>query len=204
MNDCIIYPNVIIGDNCKIGRYVIIGEPPRGKKIGELKTVIGNNAIIRSHTVIYSGNTIGNNFMCGHNVTIRENNTIGNNVSIGTGSCIEHHVVIKNNVRIHSQAFIPEYSILENDCWIGPNVVLTNAKYPNAKNTKDHLLGPIIKSRAIIGANSTILPGIVIENNALIGAGSVVTCNVPKNSIVVGNPAKHIGNISDIKEYKEE
>ncbi|MGF7060006.1 DapH/DapD/GlmU-related protein [Brassicibacter mesophilus] len=204
MNNYKRYPNVIIGCNCEIGDFVIIGEPPRGKKTGDLKTVIGDNAIIRSNTIIYSGNTIGDNFQCGHNVTIRENNAIGNNVSIGTSSCIEHHIVIEDNVRIHSQAFIPEYSTLKNDCWIGPNVVLTNARYPKSKSTKENLKGPTIESGAIIGANSTILPGIKVENNAIIGAGSVVTRDVPEKIVVAGNPAKKINEVNNIIVYEEE
>jgi UDP-3-O-[3-hydroxymyristoyl] glucosamine N-acyltransferase len=125
-----LYPNVQLGLNVQIEDFVIIGKPPAGKKDGELITIIGDNAVIRSHTVIYAGNKIGDDFQTGHHVTIRENNEIGSNVSIGTGSCIEHHVGIANHVRIHSQAFIPEYSILKESCWIGPNVVLTNALYP--------------------------------------------------------------------------
>ena len=69
--------------------------------------------------------------MCkARSITIRENNVIGNSVSIGSHTVIEHDVIVEDNVRIHSQAFIPEYSILKKCSWIGPNSVLTNAKYP--------------------------------------------------------------------------
>ncbi len=196
-----IYPNVEMGKGIVIDDFVIIGKPPKGKGPGEIKTIIGDNAVIRSHTVIYAGNRIGDNFQSGHHVTIRECNDIGNNVSIGTGSCIEHHVEIKDNVRIHSQAFIPEYSVLEESCWIGPNVVLTNAKYPRSKNVKENLKGPVVKENAKIGANSTILPGKIIGENSLVGAGTVVVKNVPDKSVVVGNPGKIIGSIGDIEEY---
>jgi len=59
--------------------------------------VIGDGAVIRSHTVIYAGNRIGRGFQTGHGVMIRESNTIGDEVSIGTGSVIEHHVVIEGD-----------------------------------------------------------------------------------------------------------
>jgi len=193
-----IYTNVSLGKNVKIGDFVIIGEPPKGSKDGEFETVIGDNAIIRSHTVIYAGNIIGNNFQTGHGALIRELNRIGDNVSIGSGTVLEHHILVYNNVRIHSQAFVPEYSILEEDCWLGPNVVLTNAKYPLSPNVKKDLKGPIIKRKAKIGANSTLLPGIVIGENALVGAGSVVTTNVPPNKVVAGNPARIIKEISEL------
>lgn len=165
-------------------------------------STFGKNALIRSHTVIYQGNTIGNNFQTGHGVLIRENNTIGDNVSIGSHSVIEHDVTICNDCRIHSNVFIPEYSILKNNSWIGPCVVLTNAKYPRSKNVKMHLKGVIISENAKIGAGAVILPGIKIGRNALVGAGSVVTKDVMDNQVVAGNPARVIKNISEIKDYE--
>jgi acetyltransferase-like isoleucine patch superfamily enzyme len=103
-----------------------------------------------------------------------------------------------NGVRIHSQAFVPEYSVLEDNCWIGPNVVITNAKYPRSPRVKETLKGAIIRQGAKIGANSTLLPGIEIGENALVGAGSVVTKNVPAGTVVVGNPAYVIKQISEL------
>ncbi|MEW6409346.1 MAG: DapH/DapD/GlmU-related protein [Nitrospirota bacterium] len=190
--EAIIYPNVKLGKNCIIEDFVIIGIPPIGNDTHEVKTVVGDNAIIRSHTVIYAGNRIGNNFQTGNKANIREQNEIGDNVSIGTLSVIEHHVKMGNGVRIHTQAFIPEYTILEEECWIGPNVVITNAKYPKSPNVKQELKSAHIKKYAIIGANSTLLPCVVIGEYAIVGAGSVITKDVPPNAVVVGNPGKII------------
>ncbi|WP_134704969.1 acyltransferase [Ammoniphilus sp. YIM 78166] len=201
MNNSIVYPNVVLGKNVVIEDYAIIGVPPQGTAAGELMTVIGDHAIIRSHTVIYAGNRIGDHFQTGHQVTIREHNKIGSYVSIGTGTCIEHHITIENNVRIHSQAFIPEYALLQEGCWIGPNVVLTNAKYPRSANVKASLQGPIIGQNAKIGANSTILPGIAIGANSLVGAGTVVVSNVPDDKVVIGNPGRILKGIDQLDVY---
>jgi len=197
-----VHPNVAIGRNAVIEDYVIIGVPPRGKKSGELPTTIGNNAVIRSHTVIYAGNTIGDNFQTGHHVLLREENRIGDNVSIGTSSVVEHHVTIGSNVRIHTSAFVPETSILEDGCWLGPHVVITNALYPLSPNVKKELKGAIVKKNAKVGANATLLPGVTIGENALVGAGSVVTKDIPPNSVVAGNPARTINKISNLP-YKK-
>lgn len=197
----IIHPGVKLGKGCVIEDFVIIGAPPKGSVTGELETVIGDNAVIRSHTVIYAGNKIGNNFQTGNKANIREMNEIGDDVSIGTLSIIEHHVKIGHGVRIHSQAFIPEYCVLEDGCWIGPNVVLTNAKYPKSRNAKKELAGVHIMKNAKIGANATVLPGITIGEDALVGAGSVATKDVNKGTVVVGNPAKFVKNIANIKAY---
>jgi acetyltransferase-like isoleucine patch superfamily enzyme len=191
--------NVCVADPYEIGKYVVLGDGDRSKQL-----IIGTHCIIRSHTVIYAGSKIGDYFSTGHHVMIREDNHIGDYVSIGTSSVIEHHVTIKNEVRIHSQVFIPEYSILEKGCWLGPNVVLTNAQYPLSENVKQNLKGPIICKNAKIGANSTILPGVEIGENALVGAGSVVTKNVPAGAVVVGSPARQINTIDQLPYNIEE
>jgi acetyltransferase-like isoleucine patch superfamily enzyme len=199
MNDTFkIFPGVVIGNGSIVEDYCVIGAPPRGKKAGELGTTIGPGAILRSHTVIYAGNRIGEKFQTGNKVNIRESNEIGSNVSVGTLSVIEHHVRIGNNVRMHSQVFVPEYTVIEDDAWLGPSVVITNAKYPLSKDVKETLEGPVIKKGAKIGANATILPGVVIGVNALVGAGSVVTKDVPDNAVVAGNPAKLIKMITTL------
>lgn len=202
MSTAKIYPNVRLGENTTIGDYAIIGEPPRGKGPGELETRIGAHARIRSHTVIYAGNHIGDNFQSGHGVLIREENEIGDDVSIGSHSMVEHHVKIGNGVRLHSNVFVPEFSVLEDECWLGPNVVVTNARYPRSRRVKEQLRGATVKRRAKIGANATLLPGVVIGENSLVGAGAVVVVDVPPNAVVVGNPARVIKSVSDIEDYK--
>lgn len=198
MTDYRIYAGVELGEGADIGPFVVIGVSPRPKSEGELPTVIGPMSVIRSHTVIYAGTRIGARFQTGHGVLIREENQIGDDVSVGTGSVVEHHVIIGDRVRIHSKAFIPEFTVLEADAWIGPNVVITNARYPRSPGVKENLRGATIRRGAKIGANSTLLPGIVIGEDALVGAGSVVTKDVPAGVVVVGNPARILKSVSDL------
>jgi acetyltransferase-like isoleucine patch superfamily enzyme len=197
----IIYPGVVWGGAYTLGPFVIVGQAPRGHQPGELATRIGAGAYINSHTVIYAGNIIGTHLRVGHGVLIREQNEIGDDVSIGSGSNVEHHVHIGNRVRLHSNVFVPELSVLEDDCWLGPNVVLTNARYPASPTTKEELLGVYIEKRAKIGANTTLLPGVRIGMGALVGAGAVVTVDVPPGAVVAGNPARIIKYIAQIPAY---
>jgi acetyltransferase-like isoleucine patch superfamily enzyme len=193
-----IHENVVVGQGSLVEDYCIVGAPPRGAREGELHTTIGEGAVIRSHTVIYAGNVIGRNFQTGNKVNIRESNRIGDNVSVGTMSVIEHHVEIADNVRIHTQVFIPEFSVLEEGCWIGPHVVFTNAKYPLSPGVKDRLKGPVIRKGAKIGANATLLPGVVIGENAIVGAGAVVVRDVLPGTVVAGNPARVIRQVAEL------
>ncbi len=198
----VLYPNVSLGPDATIGDFAIIGEPPHGKQPGELETYIGARALIRSHTVIYAGNRIGADFQTGHGALVREENRIGDQVSIGSHAIVEHHVTIGNNVRLHSNVFVPEFCLLEDDCWLGPNVVVTNARYPRSRNAKEQLRGATIRRGAKIGANATLLPGITIGVNAVVGAGAVVTEDVPDGMVVAGNPARVIKRVDEIQEYE--
>jgi len=195
------HPGVVLGAGARVDAFVVLGEPPSGGSQGAAALRIGRNARLRSHTVIYGGSLIGDNLQTGHGVLVREAATIGDDVSIGSHSVVEHHVTIGNRVRIHSNAFIPEFSVLEEGSWVGPNAVFTNARYPLNPTTKNELAGPHLRPAAKIGANATLLPGVVIGRNALVGAGSVVTRDVPDDAIVAGNPARVIGSVLDVPAY---
>lgn len=194
-----IYPNVRLGAGTVVGDWCIIGEPPRGRTAGELPTVIGPGAVIRSHTVIYAGNTIGADFQTGHGALLREENTIGDHVSIGSHTVIEHHLTIGNHARIHSSAFLPEYTILEERTWIGPHVVFTNVLHPMCHGVSHCIKGPVIRRGAKIGAAVTILPHVEIGEMTVIGSGSVVVDSMPARSVVVGTPGRVVKSIDEIE-----
>lgn len=160
-----------------------------------METRVGENATIRSPSVIYPDSIIGDNFTTGHFVLIREHCTIGNNVSIGSYTELSHDVIIGDNVRIHSRCFIPEGTHIEHDAWVGPCVCFTNDKYPGSVLHPDvpkQRNAPIVEYHATIGANVTVLPGVRIGHYSLVGAGAVVTKDVPPYATVVGNPARVI------------
>jgi acetyltransferase-like isoleucine patch superfamily enzyme len=105
-----------------------------------------------------------------------------------------------NGVRLHSHCFVPERSVLEDGCWLGPRVVVTNARYPAAPRIKAGLDGVRICRHARLGANVTLLPGVTIGEGALVGAGAVVTKDVPPGQVFVGNPARFLRNVDDLRD----
>lgn len=177
-----------IGEGGHIFEDVALGFPSREnlKKNSFNGVTIGKNCVIRPGTVIYCDVLIGDNFSSGHDVMVREKTVIGDNVSVGSRCIIEGNCSIGSNVSLQSLVYIPTNVVIEDDVFIGPNAVLTNDQYPPNGEIK----GPVIKKGASIGANATILPGVIIGEGSLVGAASVVTKNVPANTLAVGNPAR--------------
>ncbi len=132
---------------------------------------------------------------------------IGNNSKIGTFVEIQKGAKIGNNCKISSHTFICEGVTIEDDVFIGHNVTFINDAYPRATNLAGELqneadwvcIPTLIKRGASIGSSTTLLCGITVGENALVGAGSVVTKDVPANTIVAGNPAKIIRTFEEKK-----
>uniref|UniRef100_A0A6C0J976 Acetyltransferase n=1 Tax=viral metagenome TaxID=1070528 RepID=A0A6C0J976_9ZZZZ len=146
-------------------------------------SIIDNNVKIGKNTKIWHWTHICNGAIIGDNCVLGQNVYIGPNVKIG------------NNVKIQNNVSIYEGVTIEDDVFLGPSCVFTNDLLPKANNKQWQITKTLVKKGASIGANATIVCGNIIEENSLIGAGSVVTKNVAKNSLVVGNPSKFLKNI---------
>lgn len=121
---------------------------------------------------------------------------IGKNCNICDHVFIENDVIIGDNVTVKCGVQLWDGVTIEDNVFIGPNVTFTNDKFPRSKVYPEKFLRTLVKKNASIGANATLLSGIVIHENAMIGAGSVVVKSVPPNAVVIGNPAKIIRYLS--------
>jgi len=149
---------------------------------------IGEGTKIWHFSHVQSGAKIGKNCVLGQNVNI------GNNVSIG------NFVKIQNNVSVY------EGVVLEDYVFCGPSMVFTNIINPRCKYPQkgsEFYSKTIVKEGASLGANCTIVCGVVIGKHSFAGAGAVVTKDIPDYALVVGNPAKQIGWVSEAGENLE-
>ena len=141
---------------------------------------------------------IGENTKIWHFSHIQSGAKIGRNCSLGQNVNVGNNVVIGDNVKIQNNVSIYEGVELEDYVFCGPSMVFTNIKIPRSefpqKGSK-YYLKTIVKKSASIGANATIVCGVTIGKYSMIGSGAVVTKDVPPYKLVVGNPAKIIGEV---------
>lgn len=129
---------------------------------------------------------------------IMSNCVIGENCNIGQNVVVSPEVVLGKNVKIQNNVSIYTGVICEDDVFLGPSMVFTNVTNPRSGvNRRGQYTQTIVKKGASIGANATIVCGHNIGEYAFIGAGAVVTKEVPAFALVVGNPAKQIGWMSE-------
>jgi acetyltransferase-like isoleucine patch superfamily enzyme len=192
--------DINIGENYNIDERAIIGYAPMRESVN-ITTMIGRNLVAFAGAVIYKGIKLGDNVVVGHNAIIREENIIGNNFKLWNNSIIDYGCKIGNNVKIHCNCYIAQYTIIENDVFLAPGVVIGNDLHPGCDFSKICMQKTfvVVKKGAQVGLNVTILPGVSIGEKALIGAGSVVTKDVPPETVVIGNPAKVTKTIYDLR-----
>jgi len=148
--------------------------------------------------VIDSGSQIGNGTRIWHFTHIMPDCIIGDVCNIGQNCVISPGVALGRNVKIQNNVSVYSGVVCEDDVFLGPSMVFTNILNPrSAVPRKELYLKTVVKKGASIGANATILCGIEIGEYALIGAGAVVTRNVKPYALIVGNPGRQTGWVSE-------
>lgn len=147
---------------------------------------------------IDKGCIIGKGTKVWHFSHIMSNCTLGSNCNIGQNVVISPDVILGNNVKVQNNVSLYTGVICEDDVFLGPSMVFTNVINPrSAVNRRGQYSKTTVKKGASIGANATIVCGNDIGEYALVGAGSVVTKTIKPYALVVGNPSKQIGWVSE-------
>ena len=148
--------------------------------------------------VIDSPNTIGKGTTIWHFSHIMPHCVIGENCHIGQNVVVLPDVVIGNNVKIQNNVSVYTGVICEDDVFLGPSMVFTNVINPRSAIVRKHeYKATLVKRGASIGANATIVCGHIIGEFAMIGAGAVITRDVKPYALVVGNPGRQKGWVSE-------
>lgn len=200
-----IYPGVQIGNNCIIGDHCILGHPSkanltgrddssysdkvRDKLVASPYTVIADNSIVRSHSIIYRSVNIGKRFQSGHHISIREHTTIGDKVVFGSYASCDGFTVIGSGTQIGQYVMLAQAAEVGNNCFVGGHTVFSDNKYVIRKVEFD-LNGAVIEDYVRIGLNCCLFPGVRVGRNSILGMGSLVNNSIPQNTMAFGSPAK--------------
>ncbi len=191
--------NVLIQDNAVIGK-----QPTKAKNsiLPDIKklppTVIKDGCTIGTSSIIYANAMLEEDVFVADLATIRERVTIGEKTIVGRGVSVENDCTIGQKCKLETNSYITAYSTLGDYVFVAPCVVTTNDNYmARSRERYDKFKGITIKDGGRIGANTTVLPGITIEEDGSVGAGSIVTKDVPKETMVVGSPARELRKVPE-------
>lgn len=152
------------------------------------------NYEVHATAVIDAGAKIGDGTRIWHFSHICANAVIGNNCSLGQNVFVANNVTIGNNVKIQNNVSIYEAVVLEDEVFCGPSMVFTNVYNPRSYiNRKTEYRKTLVKKAATIGANATIVCGVILGEYCFIGAGAVVNTDVKPYALMVGVPARLVG-----------
>jgi len=208
---CIIGHNVVIHSSVELGEKVVIGDNsvlgkmPYKSKVSATTTekrlpplIIEDNCVVGAGCILYTGAHLHTDCFVGDYATIREDVEIGEKTVVGKGVSIENKCSIGKRVKIETEAYITAFSIIEDYCFIAPEVTFTNDNFlGRTEERKKYFKGPILKKGARIGANATLLPGLIIGEDTLVAAGSVVTHNLEPRKIYAGVPARYFKDVPE-------
>ncbi len=190
----LVHGGVRLGSGTVIGSHCSVGEPTElahGRPL-----ILGAGCLVRSHTVIYAGSTFEDGLETGHHATIREGITAGVNLRVGTLADLQGDTTFGRYVRLHSSVQIHKGCTIGDFVWVFPSAVLTNDPHPPSDVA---FAGVVVEEFAVIAAMACIAPGVRVGARSLVAASSMVTRDVPPDTVVMGSPAKPAGPTSGVR-----
>jgi UDP-2-acetamido-3-amino-2,3-dideoxy-glucuronate N-acetyltransferase len=199
----IVFPGTILGDDCKILDYAVVGKQPTlsprsTTKRQELRPLeLGAGTTVSTGAIVFAGTRVGAGVIIGDQACVRERCDVGDEVVIGRGSLVENDTTVGARTKIQAMAYVTAYSTLEDDVFIAPCVQTSNDNFMGRTERRHKLRkGPTIRRGARVGVGAVLCPAVEIGEEAFVGAGAVVVEDVPPRVVVVGNPARVLREVS--------
>jgi len=199
----VVHAGTVLGAGCTLQDHAVVGKPPA---LGPRSTAsrepppparIGEGATVAAGAIVNAGADIGEGAVVGDQAQVRERSRVGARAVVGRGSQVDNDVVVGAGCRIQSGCYVTAYSVLEDDVFLGPGVFTYNDNTMARHEPDYQIVGPTIRRAARVGGAVRILPGIEIGEEAFVATGAVVTRDVPARTVVMGIPARKVGDVSD-------
>ena len=158
------------------------------------EALVHDGALVHESAIVDPGARIGEGTRVWHFVHVCAGARIGRDCSLGQNVFVGNRVVVGDRVKIQNNVSVYDNVTLEDDVFCGPSLVFTNVYNPRAAvSRKDEYRDTLVRRGATLGANATLVCGIVVGRHAFVGAGAVVNRDVPDHALVVGVPARQVG-----------
>jgi acetyltransferase-like isoleucine patch superfamily enzyme len=200
----IVYPGTVLGEGVRVLEHAVVGKQPvlsprSTAQREELPPAeLGSGTVVSTGAVVFAGTRLGARVIVGDGACVRERCEIGDDVVIGRGSLVENDTTVGARTKIQAHAYVTAYTTVEEDVFMAPCVVTTNDNFMGRTERRRKLVkGPTIRRGARVGGGAVLCPGVEIGEEAYVGAGAVVTKDVPRRAVVVGNPARVIRDVPD-------
>jgi UDP-2-acetamido-3-amino-2,3-dideoxy-glucuronate N-acetyltransferase len=199
----VVHDGTILGAGCSLQDHAVVGKPlalgvrSSASREAPPPARIGAGAIVAAGAIVNAGAEIGERAVVGDQAQVRERARIGSETVVGRGSQVDNDVVVGARCSIQTGCYVTAYSVLEDDVFLGPGVFTYNDN-TMARHDKDYAIaGATIRRAARIGGGARILPGIEIGEEAFVATGAVVTRDVEARALVMGAPARKVGEVGD-------
>jgi acetyltransferase-like isoleucine patch superfamily enzyme len=208
---CRIGPGVRLGAGSVVGDHVILGHPSkaeltgtdasavsprvRDKVVAEAWTLIGADAIIRSHSIVYSHVVIDRGFRGGHHILVREHTRIGAGCVFGSYASCDGYTAIGAAAHIGQYVMLAQAATLGRAVFVGGHTTFSDNRWM-VRDPADDLFGAVVEDGARVGLSCVILPAVRVGRDAVLGAGAVVSEDIPAATLAYGVPARVVRSLS--------
>ena len=199
----VVHDGTVLGGGCRLQDHAVVGKPlalgmrSTASRAAPRPARVGAGATVAAGAIVNAGAEIGDGAVVGDQAQVRERARIGSGTVVGRGSQVDNDVVVGERCRIQTGCYLTAYSVIEDDVFLGPGVFTYNDN-TMARHDADHaIIGPTIRRAARIGGGARILPGVEVGEEAFVATGAVVTRDVPARALVMGVPARKVGDVGD-------
>jgi acetyltransferase-like isoleucine patch superfamily enzyme len=198
----VVHAGTTIGEGCVIEDHAVLGKRPRlargSSARGEVGALeLGARVTVCAGAVVFAGALVGEEAILGDQSFVRERSVVGARSVIGRGSVVDNDVRLGARVKVQTGVYLTAFSLVEDDVFVGPGATTTNDDTMARHGPEMALRGAVLRRACRVGGGVVLTPGVEVGEEAFVAAGAVVTKDVPARAVVMGVPARVVGEVGE-------